>query len=165
MTEIQQQIADKLNTSAVYALMSDFIAMVSRYPAAYIECKSPKRESAVLKACDPIYSYHTTFKTPMNDYSNSVVLIANDLAVPFMAREVATFMFHLEHFQNATKQANNTQELQSYYKQFTLKSKQLMDALVSDAKQYAERYDFELDIKTLTETCKNHKLKLESEIK
>jgi len=163
MNNALQKITAKLNASKVHMLMADFTSNVSRYPVAHIDCKSPKRESAVLKACGPIFPYQTVFTTPMNDYANSVVLIMNDVAVPFMAREVATFIYRLERFQDAIKQANNTQELQAYYKQFTLKPKQLIDALVEDVKEYAERYGFEMDIKTLIETCKEHKIKLESE--
>jgi hypothetical protein len=162
MINALQKITTKLNASKVHMLMAEFTAAVSRYPVAHIDCKSPKREAAVLKACEPIFPYQTVFTTPTNDYANSVVLIMNDIAVPFMAREVATFIYHLERFQNAIKQANNTQELQAYYKQFTLKPKQLIDALVEDVKRYAECCGFEMDIKTLIETCKEHKLTLES---
>ena len=163
MNDVQQRLATKLNESKAFTLMHDFQEEVAKYPAAHISCNNPKREAAVLKASEPLYKFHTVFSTPKNEYGNSVILVSNDMVIPYMAKEVAAFVYHLEVFYQEIKKANNVQELQQYYKQFTLKPKQLSDALVEDAKLYAERYGFELDIRSMMDTFKAHKELLASQ--
>lgn len=160
MNNTQQRIKDKLSASAVYTLMKAFQDEVSLYPPAYIECKKQKREDAVVRASNGLYAYHTAFTSSLNDYGNSVVLVANDMVLPYMAKEVATFTHHLEQFTQAIKKANSVPELKDYYAKFTLKPKQLMDALIEDAKAFSEQYGFTVDVKELVSSCKAHKQEL-----
>lgn len=144
---IMKRNNDKLSKSALYGLMSEFVNEVSKYPSAHIECAKDKRQQAVERACAPIYPAHTVFNVSFNDYGNSIILIANEMPVKYMALEAAAFAFHLENFYKEIKKGNSVQELQQYYKKFTLKPKQILDALILDLKQSAEDHKFELDIK------------------
>lgn len=144
-----QHTKTKLEKSSVFSLISSFNEQVSLFPPAHIVCKSDKREKAVVKAANPLYKYHTAFTRPVNEFGNSVVLVCNDVVVPYMIEEIAQFSVHLEEFLKEIKSANNVQELQLYYKQFTLKPKQLKDALIDDLKRYSEEFNFDIDIKSI----------------
>lgn len=144
-----QTIHEKLDESKAFALMKAFHAEVSKYPANHIKIKNPKREDVIKDACDLLYKYHTAFASLKHEYHNSVVLAGTSLIIPFLAREAAAFSHALEVFYHEIKAANEFQELQMYYKQFTLKPKQILDAVIEDAKLYAQRYAFDLDVKEM----------------
>lgn len=158
--ELKRKLDEKLSQSSLYALMSDFNEEVSHYPASKFENLKDKRQRAVEDMSGKLYAFHTVFSVPLNNYANSVVLISNETPVHLMAQEAAHFIVELETFYAETKKANSVQELQQYYKKFTLKPKQIVDALVSDLKMYAELYEFELDVKSVLNTLNEEKSNL-----
>jgi hypothetical protein len=142
--------------------MVGFVEEVSKFPSAHIEAsgkgkKKENKEKALRELSDKLYPYHSCFNTPANEYANSVILISNEIAVPHMLKEVAMFVTHLEQFHQEAKKANAIQEMQAYYKRFTLKPKQLVDALVDDLKLYSERYKFTLELSTAMAQYKEEK--------
>lgn len=142
---MQDKLNTRLNESCVYVLMKEFFDVVSLCPSAQVEIKSPKREKIISKESNKLYHFHSNFGVPLNDYGNSVILIENHLPVKYMVEEVAQFIFFLELFYKEIKKANNIQELNAYYKQFKLKPKQLIDALLKDLELYSNRYIFEIN--------------------
>ena len=164
--ELKERLEQKLSESALVKLMSDFNKEVSHYPASLFDNLKDKRQRAVEAMSSQLYPFHTVFSLPMNNYSSSVVLISNEVPVFLMAKEAAHFVFELENFYLETKKANSVQELQQYYKRFTLKPKQVVDALLEDLKMYAKKYEFEtkhnfvLDIKEVLAVFNEEKLRL-----
>lgn len=158
---------EDLSNSKTLKAMQEFVTEVSKYPPAYIPPPSkPKKEMAIMRGADQVYDAHTNFNQAMNDFSSSLLLVCNDMAVPYMAQEVGRFCAGLDYFYNKIKQANNVQELQQYYKQFSLKSKAVIDLFMTEVGDYIERYAPELDkkqlIQILNESKKNQLSSLNS---
>lgn len=172
---VQQKLSAKLGESKAFQLMNDFNNLAELYPAAYIFLPEPttekeaikvkKREKLIAKLSAKLYPAHTLFNKPLNEYSNSVILIGSDMAVPYMLAEVADFVIHLEQFYKEVKQANSVQEMQPHYKQFTLKGKDLTDAMLEDLEMYADRYGFASDRKAWMTVYKEVKIKSNKAIK
>jgi hypothetical protein len=147
--EIMNKNNGKLSESLLYGIMSEFLVEVEKYPAAQIECEKDKRAKAIEAACSKLYHAHTVFTPSVNDYGNSIILIDNDMPVKYMIDEAVNFCFHLDNFYTEIKKANSVQELQQYYKNFTLKPKLILDSLITDLKLLSDRYEFDIDVKTV----------------
>jgi hypothetical protein len=159
------KISDKkMDNSAVLSVMKPFLKEVNKYPAAHIECAKPKRADAVQKGSNLLMPSHISFQTIFNEYSNSIILIGNEIAMPYMLKEVAYFNVYIEKFYQDIKKVNNIQELQSYYKQFKIKPKELVDALIKDLEYYSEKFDFDFDKKRELTFYKEEKLKFEEQL-
>ena len=105
-----------------------------------------KREKVVYKASEDVYSLTTIFKSLVHEFSNSVVLICNDTCVEYMIEETAKFIAQMEKFyKEKDKIVKGVQELNEYYKQFTLRRKDLIDALICDLEMYSQEYNFDID--------------------
>jgi hypothetical protein len=154
--KMNNDISEKLGNSKTYQLMNIFNNNASIYPASVIDAKSPKRDMAISKALDhkdkgiSLYDYHTKFKSFVNEYSSSVVLICNDTPVNYMIEEVGGFVNALNDFYKEIKKSNNVQELQLYYKDFKLKPKEVVDAFIYEIGLYAEKYGFKIDKKEIS---------------
>ena len=151
---------EDLGNSKTLKTMQEFVTEVSKYPPAHIPPPSkPKKEMAIMRSADQVYDAHTNFNQAMNDFSSSLLLVCNDMAVPYMAQEVGRFCAGLDYFYNKIKQTNNVQELQQYYKQFTLKSKAVVDSFMNEVGDYIERYAPELDKKQVIQMLNESKEK------
>lgn len=147
----QTSNSNKLNSSSTFCLMNGFVEKASLYPPAYINSPKQKREALIVKKSNEIYPHHLIFNQHLTDFGNSIVLIANDIAINHMVKESARFAFCLDVFHDKIKGANSVQELQAYYKEFSLKSKDIKNSLLSELDTYAELYNFQLDKKSLSE--------------
>lgn len=140
--------------------MEDWVNLSMKYPPNWIQYKEndKKTADALDRICSPLFPYHTQFRSVAHDYKGSVVLIGNENCIPHMITEAAQFGKMLDVFYSKIATTNSRQETAAYYKQFKLKSKDILAALIDDIKGYAEMYSFQVDVKYIVDTfnqCKN----------
>lgn len=148
---------ENYENSPTLKILNEFLSLVVKYPPAYITEAKPKREAAIAKCANETYKVHNIFKNPINEFGNSVLLVCNDLAFPYMAREIGQFCACLEIFQQGIKKANSVQELQLYYKQFNLKPKDVIDEFMLEINDYIQEYGVDIDKKEIMQLLKDAK--------
>lgn len=141
----------KKATSTTLQIMKAWTDQVMKYPPVWIPIKEgdKKTADALDKICQPLFKYHTCFPSVLNAFTGSVVLISNQNAVQHMISETAQFAVMLDTFYKNVTAANSRQETSTYYKQFKTKSKDVLDALIYDLKQYGSAYNFQVDVKEI----------------
>lgn len=167
------EISERLGGSKLFVAMKEWQTKVDVYPTtcdAVTHKVSPKRVRIIEEASNMLYPLHTAFSKPISDYSNSIVLISNEIPVKFMIQEAAEFAHMLQEFRDGietfetpiNKSINGVkdiQELQAYYKDFKFTKKQVLGLLIQDIHQYSEKYGFEFNKAEIVEGFESSYLK------
>ena len=140
---------DKLLNSELCVEMNDFQEQVNKFPLNYIQTK-PTRMKKLVEIYGDFYDLHSIFKETMDQYGNSIILITNDNCVKYLVEESASYAASLEFFYKQVKQFSSCQELNQYYKQFTLKTSMVKRAFIEDIKRLSVEHSFEINIKELS---------------
>jgi len=142
----------RVQSSSLFKTLQPFVKNVAIFPESTFELK-PKQMKQIKDLSWELYSYHTVFESVFHNLKSSLVLQGTLKNLNFIVKEAALFAWRLDNFYNdKTKDqiVKKNQHLQKYYKDnFSLKSKDVLSALLDDVQSISETYGLEYDKKEL----------------
>tara|TARA_B100000700_G_scaffold69353_2_gene76887 strand:- start:7558 stop:8133 length:576 start_codon:yes stop_codon:yes gene_type:complete len=148
-----REVARKsIYSSSLFKTLKPFIDNVAIFPESTFELK-PKQMKQIKDLSWKLYSYHTVFESVFHNLKSTLVLQGSYRNLNFLVKESALFAWRLDNFYNDKNKdqiAKKNQHLQKYYKDnFSLKSKDVLSALLDDVQYISETYGLDYDKKEL----------------
>jgi hypothetical protein len=144
----------KINSSPLALIIASAIELLDQYPLNFIDAqgkgnKKEKRENEIAKfiAKERMYQTQRSLSKPYGEYTNSLILIENNMAMPYMIEEVADLCLQLDKIQKLPSKVSQFPELKDFYTKLiidiNMSSKSLMDAAQVDLNRLSSKYEFE----------------------
>lgn len=144
----------KINASPLAVMLASAIELLEQYPLNVIDTqgkgnKKEKRENEIGKFItkEDLYKTQTSLAKPYGEYTNSLILIDNEMAMPHMIEEVADICLQLDKILKLPSKVNQFPELKAYYTKLAVEikitSKAIMDAAQLDLIYLSNKHRFE----------------------
>ena len=146
MKELQQEMKEKINTSETLVYMQELCTILEIFPYSTMNIKKQKRDLKIFNLCYDLYKFHSPLHTIVKQFETSVLLIQNEIAVPYLLAELSAFNKEYENLKKKVSKHKQYQEITKYYKIINYDQKWSRELLLRDLEKYSKMYNFNFKI-------------------